>query len=241
MKTRMVRIATGVLVALTASMASATLVNIDIDGQGSTTGPVTYSGAAAIGSAGDIWNSYAVDCTTQRPTTPAPSGTLVNSTGGATSVTFQLSSVAADIDGFTSNNLLRDVAYIRSSAFNDPGCPDSATITIGGLTPNGNYDLYLYCAVSSTLYGSSFTIGSTTLTQTAGVYDGTLTAERDYVKFSNVNAGTTGSIAVAWIGSSVAYAPLGGVQIQSVPEPASLPLAATGLFGLLAYAWRKRR
>jgi hypothetical protein len=29
--------------------------------------------------------------------------------------------------------------------------------------------------------------------------------------------------------------------IESVPEPTTLVLLATGLFGFLAYAWRKRK
>ena len=31
------------------------------------------------------------------------------------------------------------------------------------------------------------------------------------------------------------------LDISSVPEPSAIALLATGLVGLLAYAWRKRR
>ena len=49
----------------------------------------------------------------------------------------------------------------------------------------------------------------------------------------------------AWTGHSngvgTCYFGIDSVSLSVVPEPSTLVLLAAGLFGLLAYAWRKRR
>jgi hypothetical protein len=86
-------------------------------------------------------------------------------------------------------------------------------------------------------------VGSTSKTQTVGVFDGTLTPDRDYLRFANITASGDGSISGNWTGVGVGhYSLFSGLQIQTaVPEPSTSVLVLTGLFGLLAYAWRKRR
>jgi hypothetical protein len=82
--------------------------------------------------------------------------------------------------------------------------------------------------------------------QHAFLYDGTTTAQLSTLvtgsnPFSNLQAATAISNNGNYI---VGYGPVGGVMhgflLSAVPEPSTLLLAAAGLVGLLACAWRKR-
>ena len=66
----------------------------------------------------------------------------------------------------------------------------------------------------------------------------------NYVKFSGLTSAQVASgFKVSTLGMASGYGYLSGVQIveTSVPEPSSIAVLLTGLFGLLAYAWTKRR
>lgn len=56
-----------------------------------------------------------------------------------------------------------------------------------------------------------------------------------------VPAGVTGDIVKVTMISGWSYLHLAEVEVYGVPEPSTLVLLASGLIGLLAYAWRKRR
>ena len=62
-----------------------------------------------------------------------------------------------------------------------------------------------------------------------------------YATFANITASAAGTI----IGSGTmvnAEADWGGFQLRAVvPEPSTLLLTASGLLGLLGYAWRRRK
>ena len=63
----------------------------------------------------------------------------------------------------------------------------------------------------------------------------------------------TPSLPFTWDSNTVNYIGFGGafktgavstidnVSVSAIPEPSTLALLATGLIGLLAYAWRKRK
>jgi hypothetical protein len=228
--------------ALTVSAAS---INIDINGKsGETQAPVTYSGAAAIGAAGDVWNGYLVDSSLGgRVVSPAQSEYLVDSTGAATTVKFQIGAVCSDAPGGMGNALANDLCYVRSvNTVGDPEPPTSTTFALQGLQANGLYDVYLYAAAPVTAYTSSFTIGSTTKTTAHSVFAGTWVENTNYVKIRAM-AGGDGSLQGTLAGdvNNDSYGVWGGLQVTAaVPEPSSIMLVVTGLFGLLCYAWRKR-
>jgi hypothetical protein len=74
----------------------------------------------------------------------------------------------------------------------------------------------------------------------------------DYsVSLANVNDSATRTFGIRWATSGTDYRYGDGLEISgrvnlvydaaTVPEPASVVLLASGLVGLLAYAWRKRQ
>ncbi len=72
--------------------------------------------------------------------------------------------------------------------------------------------------------------------------DGTSGSNGNYVKFSGLTSSevpTNFIIRTSQINSHYAY--INGVQIVGVPEPSTIILLVSGVFGLLAYAWRKRK
>lgn len=127
-------------------------------------------------------------------------------------------------------------------------------------TPYDMFDLYVYYNVS--LYNQQeFSVldstGATTIASKLGyeqteadaafvesnglAYDagGNLA---NYVKFSLTSAELdTGFIIRADGVMGGAYGSMSGIQFVQTPEPSTLMLLATGVIGLLCYAWRKRR
>ena len=64
----------------------------------------------------------------------------------------------------------------------------------------------------------------------------------NYVKFTGLtNSSIPENFIIRAQGFGSEYAYINGIQIVQVPEPSVVLLLATGLFGLLAYAWRKRK
>lgn len=250
MKTRIGLVVMGLVLACLASTASAASINIDINGKGTPSQtPVTYSGAAAIGAAGDVWNGYLVDSSLvegERVVSPAQSGFLVDSTGAATTVKFQIGAVCSDAPGGIGSDLANDLCYVRSPNLSgDPAPPTSTTFTLQGLTANALYDVYLYAGAPVTNYTSTFTIGSTTKTTAHSVFSGTWTENTNYVKItgaadaSGVLQGTLAGDVNNFIAGG--YAVWNGLQVtEAVPEPSSMMVLATGVISLVCYAWRKR-
>lgn len=225
-------IAVGVCWSSTA--VATTLLNIDVNGvSGSQGDPATYSGAAAIGAAGDVWNSYLVD---RRPSSglidPAQSDNLVYADTTASTVRFDLTSCWPDNLG--GNALMGQYAAVADSLG-----ASSATFTLSGLAPSSVYNLYLY-GKQGWSTATTFTVGTESQSTSSGAFDGTFTTGRDYVRFANVAADATGTITGTMTAAAI-YGAINGLQLQSVPEPSTIVLAAAGLIGLLAYAWRRRK
>jgi hypothetical protein len=244
MKARSVLVAVCIVLACMVSTASAALISIDLNGVRGTATPVTYSGAAVIGAAGDVWNGYTIDNAVDRPVTPPQSGFLFDSTGAATTVKFQTGPICGDEVGGLGNALVNDVAYVRGPIVDDPGAPLSTTLTLSGLA--GNYDVYLYAGAGHVKYSADFTIGSVTKgTAYGSVFAGSWVEGTNYVKFSNVPT-TGGILEITFAGDADnpydgGYAVCNGLQIQSIPEPSTLILLIGGLIGFLAYAWKRRK
>jgi hypothetical protein len=252
MKTRIVLAATVCVLGFFASAASARLVNIDIDGRSSNgeSIPGAMTGAAGVGAAGDQWNSYLVDCVVGHNPTPYDPGVsahLADSAGVLTATRLDLSTSAGDTTAGSvrsGNGLLDDYVYLG------PNVVSQIAFTLSGLIAGNSYDLYLYGvggAQPASTYPGKFSVGGVdkTLTSTTA-FDGTFVENREYVAFSGVIADASGTISgqVSSSSNPAFYSVFNGIQVSgefaSIPEPATSTLVASGLFGLIAYAWRKR-
>ncbi len=225
-------VTTGVLgIAITlfglATVASATTINVDFNVSGGTAGTYVGTGAYSLDT-GTHWNAYTLGTGT--------SGSLMASDGTtSTSVTFGLTgwTVADDVSSSITTNcapaLLNDYAGANG------------TFTIGHLLANEEYQLYLYSTNGG--WGgiaTTFTVGTSTATATPdGSNPSGFIPGNNYVTLTGTSdaSGTlTGTFAQSNWGA------FNGIQIVGViPEPGTLVLLVMGLFGLLCYAWRKRK
>lgn len=220
-----------------AGRATATLVDVDFSPGA---GPA-QSGAAVLGSAGDIWNNIG-----------AGSGTAValnDVTGAATTVTLTYSS---NFGGSNAGGSAMDAA--TSNLMQDYLAMNGLSFTIAGLSPSSAYQIALYGAgdqnslngaanggqgtlftilqtPSPTVFGttsevnpSAPTTGDRKISDGPGVAYVLLTANSDATGALKVN--------VNYNSTSFSTAPVNGFQIQAVPEPTSLVLVGIGGIGL---------
>lgn len=252
-------IALGIISVAGLASVQAQLINVDFNGNsvgnaygggGVATGP-TQSGAALIGSAGDIWNGFGDSSFnfSAYPGGASASGLpLMYATGINSPVTM---SVTADgsydanepnwgnTSAFTTAgspyaNLMQDLIYANS--------PQS--ITLSGLVANQAYNLVLYNAGDQNVAGgrtSTFTVNGVTQTS---VWDGltsTLVAGVSYVNYASVLSDGTGTLVINFGiagGTGVLETDLDGFQLMAVPEPSSLAMLAVA--GLMLIGWRRR-
>lgn len=247
MKTHVLLVAVSIVLLCFVSTVSAALISVDIDGASSAvSSPGTMTGVAALGSTGDQWNGYAVYTTSlSAPVDPDVSGYLVDSTGSAKSVKFDVGMTASDTcaPANQAGNLLLD-DYV----FFGPTQP-TVNFSFQGLTAGNAYDLLLYGeagAQSTSIYPTTFTVGGVGKSlNNAAAFDGSYVEDRDYVSFSGVVADGSGMISGTVTSPTDFYFIFNGVQITGdfaeAPEPSTCALLMVGLTGLLAYAWRKRK
>ena len=213
------------------STARATLINVDFGTDNDTqkygnADSTAYTGAGLVGAAGDFWNS-----------TSALSGTMSLKNAGNTDsgVTMNYSGnymycCGTALYGTDYKNLMND--YIIGP-----------TITLTGIA-EGNYDLYLYSSANATDRIAKFAA-----TTSNGSVDVTIGPNTDYV--ATFKDGVTYGVLQVHVGSNGQLnltseslggeIDLNGFQLQSIPEPTSMIMLFTCVFGLLAYAWHKRK
>lgn len=223
-----------------ATYLPANVVNIDFNGlrSGDSVGP-TYSDAIVPGS-GTTWNGITVDSVTYGDDQTVGGTNLLNSAGGATSISISLTHVGGDNDGAGTNAALVDaLGYDYAFAFGTSTL--RPTITISGLGSVTVADIALISRWGDgALVGASF-VGASTHGEVITI-GGTTSNGISLVPFYNVpvnNGVITGYLTDGVTASQLAV--LSGMSIATVPEPGTLVLACTGLLGLLCYAWRKRR
>lgn len=196
----------------------------------------TYSGAAAIGEAGDIWNNIG----NPTPDTFVPSTNLIYSDGSSAGG-ITISGVNYNYSGYApgTGNTLMD--YYVGQNLN----ASNSEFTISGLNPGDLYNLYVYSNSGHYGYNSgSFSIGGSPVQSTTGGGFGVpvFSPVYDYVVFNNVVVDSFGKLTLNQIaqGPAGTYNILNGIQLQAVPEPGVLYLLLGGATFIALVEIRRR-
>ena len=188
--------------------------------------PAYGPGPAAIGSAGDLWNTVSMTYYGGEPKGPL---SLYNTNGTSTSVEWSLLSGGGISDptiGGTYGRLF-DVSVHFYSA------------TITGLTPNQQFNLYLYSVLDWDEVISVNGVDFTTYGIHQSAIVNSLTAGSQY-DVHTVTADSLGTL--AFVPISAHFGPyISSWQLTPVPEPSSITLALVGAIILFAYTWQWRK
>jgi fibronectin type 3 domain-containing protein len=207
-------------------------------GGGEVPPPSAMSGAAVIGSPGDIWNG--VNDGGANPATYT-AGPLVNADGSSSLITLSLSAPGGEFDdNAPAFNSFSPFAWASVANMNaDIGYPNSpyavlmstllsasadGYVELGGLTPNAAYTLYVYSAGNTAGRTSTFWVTQGTAaspgaqqgtTQTCTYDDKTITLVNgvDYLVFTNAVADTNGNLTINWGNGGVSENDFCGFQL----------------------------
>jgi hypothetical protein len=230
-------------------------VGTDYGGGGVATGP-SQTGAAVIGSAGDIWNGLADSSFTfaTYPSGMSASGLALNYANGSSS-TVMLSLSAASGGSYDAN----EPSWGNTSAFTTAASPYSnlmqdeiystpvATLTLSGLAANQNYELVVYSAGdqnlgADTVKTGTFTVNGVTQTTSWNGTTSTLTDGVTYDIFSALSDGS-GNLVIDYGGTPAASGvntetDFNGFQLEAVPEPSTWAILAVA--GVLLAGFRRK-
>lgn len=110
----------------------------------------TFSGAAVVGSSGDVWNRFG--------TTSATNAPLFNVGGTSSGITLTYSGADGVVDDFFPNgNGFQSTSYANLMNHFLFGS-GTASFTLNGLTPNTNYGLVFYSEGDSLVTGNQFQV-----------------------------------------------------------------------------------
>jgi hypothetical protein len=210
---------------------AAQLININLI----TDGGAAMTGAAAIGTAGDIWNESPVGSLTDfndmvgidPNTTPF---NLVNSSGLDSGVTldaffFGTSNLSSTsfVDG-AGKQLMQ--GYVLGSGY----------MTLSGLGANQSYVLYVYSQAETGVANTSSTLTAGSVSFDTPINNGNASTFIKGVNYTShiVTADSAGSLTVT-VSTLNANSAINGFQIQAVPEPKSVMLLGVG--GVLVFAY----
>jgi hypothetical protein len=196
------------------------------------------SGAAVLGSAGDIWNAYNAGSWTWGPHNVVP---LADSTGAASTVTMDCWNYVTGSDnagGTLANPMALMEDYIAAYESGD-GFP--VKVQLSGLPVSTAFDLVVYSAGDGANQGGTITL----FDPSGNIVKATSGASRDITAGEGIAyqsfAGTTDANGGVYfeVGSTTTWHALNGLQINVVPEPSTFVLLAIG--GAMLLVVRKRR
>lgn len=210
------------------SVVMADTVNVDFNGYraGDALGTTYVGPFGASTSATAVWNGLAANSMDNGDMLTVAGSNLLNDAGTATSIGLSVTPVGGD-RAWGSSTLFEDYIFCNAAG----NVSQNPTFTISGLGENAKADVYVYTQVNAT---SIATISFGGVTGVRGGNDAVL-----YFKDVPVVNGTAiGHMATDLSTVNVVY---GMSVVTPVPEPSTLLLMATSVFGMLAYAWRKRK
>ena len=229
---------------VTSAGAQAALVNVDFNA--GTAGP-TYSGAAVVGSAGDVWNG--ISAGTIGSGTSGNNLALIDAGGANSGITLSFTQTSGAFNtgdtclmsAASTAALMCDYLYVSSAA-------PAVTVTFAGLTPGSLFDLILYSMANDSGRVTDFTLDSTTQSVTAAAGNN-LVQGTNYARFSGT-VGAGGELAFATAAgqrqdTSFFEGNLNGIQLTltpaQVPEPASAALVLVALAEAVGVRRRQRQ
>lgn len=205
------------LTVLAISTSHAALYNVDFNAIHKGTKPPSFpsgtmTGAAATGTAGDVWNGIT-----------RGTHTLVDSTGAASSVTVTVNPANVhgswDNDAFAATDAVALMAdYIT---INSTSTRATATVSINNLALNSDYTIHLFGAGDAADQLTIFDVkGAGQAAQsTLGGSATPLASPQHYVTFTG-NTGTTGAVEISWSRGET-WAAFNGFQIDATSDPSS--------------------
>ena len=199
------------------------------------TGNATQTGAAVVGTAGDVWNHSG------NGTGTAVALNNVAGTSSGVSLTWSGAGGVFQHDGGFSNPTVTPWASLMTSYLYSTA---SSTLALTGLNASLTYDLYLYIQPTWGGDGRTAAFTATGLVTTGPVTTlgaipslNTFVLGTNYVKFSGLAPTAGGNLTITY--TTPNEADLNGFQLQSVPEPGTWALLA--LPGTVFMVMRPRR
>ena len=215
-------------------------------GGGNAPAPSAMSGAAVIGSPGDMWNGLGGFAYSAYPNGATfTSGTLLYANGAASGISLSLTATNGTYDanavGFNNYspfswaslaNEQGNIGYpntpwavLMASMLVSHTAGVTDTVSLSGLVPGGTYNLYVYSAgdlnlASGAIPGqrrSTFTVNGVTQTSIWQAGVTTLVKGADYLEFTNVVASGSGNLVINYGNSANGdETDFDGFQLQSV-------------------------
>jgi hypothetical protein len=227
---RMSLVALTVLAASTATPVAASVLNVAWEGDQATDSHYVGLGAAPDGASHTYWNSFG---TAGGHDSSVLSPLLYSDGSAASGVSIQLN----DVNSYTPPGT--PVLGLFRGQINSPDEATTVSIDVKGLDNGQKYNVYLYSArPDAEIDPVTFTVNGVAQSLPGSANTSTFVQGDNYVLFA-AQSPTGGALNVTWTGKW--GGPFNALQVTSVPEPSMLVLAVIGCFGLLAYAWRKRR
>jgi hypothetical protein len=205
--------------------------------------PVLYTGTGPAPDAGTIWNDVTIplaatgDQGANTINSPLTFSNLLSSTGSATSIDIELTSGFFRSFNGTATAAGNVTALQNDRVFANAG--NLATMTVLGLDPAKQYDLYL---IASGNFVTAFTVNAVSKVASGVAHDGTWSEGGEFVSFTGISPTAGGNIVVG-IRDGLApidgFGAISGIQIvEIIPEPS---VALLSSFALLAFARRRRK
>jgi hypothetical protein len=233
-------------------------ISLDYGGSPVLPAPSAMSGAAAIGSAGDIWNGLGGFTYNPYPDNATfTSGPLVYANGSNSAITVTLSAPSGTYDanssGFGNHSPFSwasladetgDIGYpntpyakLMASCLVANSTSASGFVTLSNLTPNGVYNLYTYNASDQNETNgrtSTFTVNGVTLTSTYNGVTTNLVSGIDYLEFAGVAANGSGTLTINFGDLINSESDFNGFQLEAVTGPPGT-FAPTNVTATLGY------